>query len=89
MSLDDLADRTGLPAEQVDGLLEGLVGGGVAQKLGTGALIVQDFVEGNVKPAMGALLGISHQEAGELRKRLGREGAIGLIVGLLLGRTPP
>lgn len=86
MPLTSLASSAGLPVEQVDGLLEGLVGGGVAQKLGMAALILQDFLDGDVKPAMATRLGLPREEARELRDHLGREGAIGLLVGLLIER---
>lgn len=87
MSLTSLASSTGLPVEQVDALLEGSVGGGVAQKIGTAALIVQDFIDGEVKPAMATELGLPLEEARELRASLGREGAVGLVVGLLVERA--
>lgn len=87
MTLENMAAETGVPLEQAEALADGLVGGGVAQKLGTAVLIVQDFIDGDVKPAMATELGLSLDGAKALRDRLGREGSIGLVVGLLLERT--
>lgn len=87
MAMDALAAQAGVPVEQAEALVDGLVGGGVAQKLGMAVLIVQDFIDGDVKPAMATELGLPPEEAKALRERLGREGAVGLVVGLLLERT--
>ncbi len=58
---------------------------GVAARVGTTTAGITEFVAGKASPGIAAALGTTTQGAQELRDALGREGAIGLILGLACG----
>jgi hypothetical protein len=88
MSLMDIALRTGVPLIDIEDLVQGTVTENVAERLGVPMLALQEFVsrgQASAKVANG--LGMSMAAAEELAQSIGREGAIGLVLGLLLGSS--
>ena len=68
-------------------LLRGHVNLSVAIKLGVLVSSLQDFIDGRANIGVAQLLGTLVSDAQELRNRIGREGAIGLVVGLCIAET--
>ena len=58
---------------------------GLAATIGTTPSAINAFVNGQASADIAAALGTSSAELQELRRMIGREGAIGLIVGLACG----
>jgi len=88
MSLMDIALRTGLPLIDIEDLVQGTVTDSVAERLGVAQLALQEFVSHQQASAKVAhRLGMSMAAAEELAQSLGREGAVGLVLGLLLGSS--
>ncbi len=86
MSLVDIALRTGVPLIDIEDLVRGTVTDNVAQRLGVPQLALQEFVShGQASAKVANRLGMSMAAAEELAQFLGSEGAIGLVLGLLLG----
>jgi len=88
MSLMDIALRTGIPLLDIEDLVSGTVTENVASRLGIPMLALQEFVShGQATAKVAHRLGMSMASAEELVRFLGRDGAIGLVVGLLLGAS--
>lgn len=88
MSLMDIALRAGVSLIDIEDLVQGTVTGNVAERLGVPMLALQEFVShGQVGAKMANGLGMSMAAAEELAQSIGREGAIGLVLGLLLGSS--
>ena len=88
MSLMDIAMRTGIPLVDIEDLVSGTVTEGVAARLGVPLLALQEFVShGQASAKVAHRLSMSMASAEELAGSLGREGAIGLVLGLLLGSS--
>lgn len=78
------ADRARLTPAELNALLEGRVGANVANRLGATIADVQAFIAGTESAHMADRLGLPNMaSAMELGQELGREGAIGLLIGLL------
>ena len=88
MSLIEIAVRTGVPLMDIEDLVSGTVTEGIAARLGVPLLALQEFViHGQASAKLAHRLGMSMASAEELARSLGREGAIGLVLGLLLGAS--
>jgi len=85
MSLMEIAVRTGVPLMDIEDLVSGAVTEGIAARLGVPLLALQEFVmHGQASAKLAHRLGMSMASAEELARSLVREGAIGLVLGLLL-----
>jgi hypothetical protein len=84
--MNGIASRMNISLQGLEQLANGIVPNEVASRLHTATQVIQDFVDGTVVPAMIQLTGGSVDQLEDLRRRIGREGAIGLIIGLLIGR---
>jgi hypothetical protein len=85
MSLMDIALRAGVPLTDIEELVRGNVTATIAERLGVPMLALQEFVShGEATAAVAHRLGMSMAAAEELARPLGLEGAIGLVLGLLL-----
>jgi len=85
MSLMDIALRTGVPLIDIEDLVSGTVTEAIAKRLGVPLLALQEFItHGQTSAKVAHRLGMSMAAAEELVRALGREGAIGLVLGLLL-----
>ena len=93
MNLDGIAAKAGVSTT----CMENLVNNGessirLAKRIGTNRANITKFIEGTVSPAIAAALGTNREHAQDLREhaqdlrnKLGRDGAIGLIIGLACG----
>ena len=86
MSLVGIAPAMGVPAASVTRLLAGEATPAVSARLGTMTFSVQSFLDGEVRIGMVQALGMSTAAAQALRNSIGREGAIGVVIGLCLAR---
>jgi hypothetical protein len=58
---------------------------GLAARLGTTTRNITGFINGAASPGIARLLGTTTSNAQLLRNLIGREGAVGLIIGLACG----
>jgi len=85
MSLMDIALRTGVPLIDIEDLTRGVVTEKVAERFGVPQLALEEFIRhGQASSRMAHRLGMSMASAEELARTLGSEGAIGLVLGLML-----
>jgi hypothetical protein len=82
VSLFGVASSMGVVQSELEKLLAGQAGVGVAKKLGVSRMDLQRFIAGEVSMSMAYALGMLQPQAQELRDRVEREGAVGVIVGI-------
>ena len=81
--MNGMASKLGITTDSLEELLTGKVPDQVASKLSTSSEVLQEFVDGVASPVLIWTIGADVDDLQRLRDRLGREGAIGLVVGLL------
>jgi hypothetical protein len=86
MSLATIADAMGVPLHSLEELLEGRSTAAIASRLRTGSELVQEFIDGHGSAGVASAIGAPTVFVQDLRERLGRGGAIGLLVGLCTAR---
>src|SRR5262245_61344647 len=85
MSLMDIALRTGGPLIDIEDLARGAVTETVAERIGVPQLAIVEFIRhGEAGSRMAHRLGMRMASAEELARTLGSEGAIGLVLVLML-----
>lgn len=84
MEFITLAERIGISAVALERLLAGHVPEVIADRIGATAQGLQRFVDGDTSTALAARLQCTDITIQRLRETLGREGAIGLLVGLVV-----
>lgn len=90
MNLVGIASRAGASASCIEDLINNGEGSiRLANRIGTSRANITKFVEGTVSPGIASALGTSREHAQDLRDKIGREGAIGLIIGLACGMECP
>lgn len=82
MEVLDLASRLGISETALDRLMQGDVPVTLAARLDTTQASLQAFVDGNAEVGVAAHLGCSPRTVQRVRDELGREGAIGVLIGL-------
>lgn len=82
MSLVGLASRCGTTSDSLKRLINGDVPVGIASRIGATSSSLQTFVDGGTSVGLASRLGITSSSLQELRNAIGREGAIGLLIGL-------
>lgn len=83
----EIASRAGVTLGDLRDLEMGQISYGLALRLGVTSGALQDFIEGRANMAIPGLLGLSTMAAAEdIASSLGRQGAIGVLLGLLLAR---
>ena len=86
MNLVGIAAKAGVSTTCLENLVNNGEGSSrLAKRIGTNRANITKFIEGTVSPAIAAALGTSREHAQDLRDKLGRDGAIGLIVGIACG----
>lgn len=81
----DVADKAGITLGDLESLLRGSVSFEVQERLGVPMGYIEDYINKNEASAdFETLLGFHMAAAESLGAALGREGRIGLIVGLLI-----
>jgi hypothetical protein len=85
------ADRLGVTLDDVEQLIAGRATANLCQQIGLYPADIDDFIRaGFVSANVASQLNLGPLAAvDELAKALGREGRIGLFVGLLFGRVGP
>jgi hypothetical protein len=87
MSLIGIASQSGTTSANLAKLISRGEGSpGLASRLGTTSANITAFVSGRASPAIAYALGTTTANAQLLRNSIGRDGAIGLIIGLACGR---
>lgn len=86
MSLIGLAGKCGVTTNTLVNLINGEVGVGVSGKLNTTSSSLQTFVNGGTSIGLAGEIGITSNTLQELRQSIGRDGAIGLLIGLMASR---
>lgn len=83
MSLIGLAGRCDVTSTSLKSLMAGKVPVAVASKLGVTSSSLQKFIDGGTSISLAGKLGILSTNLQEVRNTIGKEGAIGMILGLL------
>ena len=81
--MNGIASKLGLATASLHELLAGQVPNDAASNLKTSTAALQDFIDGRVAAGFASLLGGPPEDVQRLRDQIGREGAIGVIIGLL------
>jgi hypothetical protein len=88
MNYAGIASRARSTSANIENLIRSGVGSpGLARSIGTTSQRITDFVNGTASPGVARALGTTTANAQVLRNVIGREGAIGLIIGLACGRN--
>jgi len=88
MSLMEIALRTGVTLADIESLVGGNASAGVANRLGVPLLGLEEFLKhGCASAAVAHRIGTSMAAAEELAREVGREGSVGIVLGLLLGAS--
>ena len=86
MSLIGIAGYAGTTTGNLQKLIAAGEGSpNLAARLGTTTRNITDFINGAASPSLAKLLGTTTPNAQLLRDLIGREGAIGLVIGLACG----
>ena len=80
----DIARKIGLSVESYRQLLNGEVPESVARRFGSTREALQEFVDGGTSLRLAQYYGCREDEFRDLRRAIGREGAVGLLIGLCL-----
>jgi len=80
----ETANVAGVTLADLDWLLNGEASANVANRLGVNIADVEDLIRGSASANMARRLGVSMAAAEELAKALGRKGAAGLVIGMLM-----
>jgi hypothetical protein len=84
MSELSIAMKTGLLTTNIRNLYNGIADIGTAGKLGVMTSSLQEFLNGKANISMASKLGLMTSDLQLLLNIIGRQGAIGLIFGLLM-----
>jgi len=86
MSLIGVAVKAGTLSTNLEKLIRsGQGSSGLAARIGTTSSNLTAFVNGTASPGIAHALGTTTSNAQVLRNMIGKEGAIGLIIGLACG----
>jgi len=81
----EIANRARVTLSDLDSLIRGKVTANVAERLGISMKDVEDFIRGSASAEMTKCLGLTAMSAAEeLARVAGRDGAIGIVIGLLI-----
>ena len=83
MSLIGIASKCGVTTSTLEDFINGNVRVGISSKLGVTSSSLQTFIDGGSSIGLASKLGITSSTLQELRNKIGREGEIGLVIGLL------
>ena len=78
----NIASSMGLAQSELEELLAGRAGVGLAKKLGVTKMDLQRFISGEVSLSMAYALGMPQPQAQALRDHVERGGAVGILVGV-------
>ena len=90
MKAVSIASRLGISDETFDNFLQGTVPSSIAERVFcANADAIQKFVDGEPSLVLADFAKVGEDALRDLRDSLGREGAIGLLIGLALPREAP
>lgn len=84
MSILSIAMRAGLMTHNLNNLFKGKADIGIASKIGIITSSLQEFLDGQANISMANKLGLMTSDLQLLLDSIGRDGAIGLILGLIM-----
>ncbi|HTS17771.1 MAG TPA: hypothetical protein VMP11_09380 [Verrucomicrobiae bacterium] len=87
MSFDVLANRMGVTSAAVQELIAGKVPMAVSSRLKVPAASLQKFVDGGTSVGLARLIGCTPANLQEIRKAIGKSGAVGFLMGLCSRRA--
>ena len=88
MSYAGIAAKAGTTRSNIEKLISrGEGSSGLATRIGATSSRITEFIDGQASPGIAQALGTTTTNAQILRDAIGREGAIGLILGLACGRS--
>ena len=87
MILNSLASKSSLSLKGLENLLYGKASNELASLLNTTTSVVQEFMDGKASPGIANVFGISEDTAQELRNRLNKDGAIGVLLGICIEKS--
>ena len=70
--------------DDIDCLLRCEATARVAERIGVTMMDVEDFISGSASAAMAARLGLTISAAEELARLRGRDGATGIVIGMMI-----
>jgi hypothetical protein len=86
MSLIGIAQKAGTTSSNIQKLIAtGQGSPGLASRIGTTSSNITDFIAGRASVGIAQAMGTTSSNLQILRDAIGREGAIGLIIGLACG----
>lgn len=80
--LTSIALHMNIPSNTLNDLVAGHVPDSLAVRLKVKSSALQEFVDGTANSAVALLLHVNSDTVQELRDLIGRDGAIGLLIGL-------
>jgi hypothetical protein len=84
----EIAERAGVTPADIDDLFKGRANANVATRLGVSMGDIEGFIKGNASASMTRCLGFKAIDAAEgLARAGGKNGAVGIVIGLLLARA--
>ena len=84
MGLNRIARKYNININALNDLNNGNIKEGIAEKLGVSIYSLQTFIDGGTSSGLAAKIETTTSSLQELRNIIGRQGAIGLIFGLLI-----
>ena len=84
MTYEGPARRCGVSSEDIAALLQGKTTAGIATRLGVSQTAVRAFLDGELSPKLAQKAGFSADTLLRLRNQIGREGAIGMLIGFMM-----
>lgn len=84
MSFENLALKFGIESSDFQDLVYGNANESIGKKLDVPFSSIQTFLDGGTSTELALKIGISSSDLQFLRYQNGRDGAIGLLIGLLL-----
>lgn len=84
MSQLSIAIKTGLLTHNLNNLFNGVADIGTSSRLGVITSVLQEFLNGRANVSMASKLGLLTSDLQILLNSIGKQGAIGLVLGLLM-----
>lgn len=84
MSLENLAVRCGVECSVLQDLIYWHVRSGIEENLNVPSSSIQTFLDGGTSTEIASKIGVSASDLQFLRYQCGKEGAVGLLIGIML-----
>jgi hypothetical protein len=87
MSLLGAASAMGVTTSALEDLIRGEIRPSVASKFGATSSSITEFINGRAGVGVSGATGMLTSTLQELRDSIGRDGAIGLVIGVCIGKN--